>query len=148
MKPMFKSIAVALDSSAAASAALAEATRLAALDGAKLVLTNVLEIDKLAAVTGFQTTYQPTVIRTLERDGETLLREAAAAAAHDGVEALTVTAEGDAVDEILRIAEENNCGLIVLGTHGRGGLPRLFLGSVAEGVLRRSKVPVLVTPVH
>jgi nucleotide-binding universal stress UspA family protein len=51
--------------------------------------------------------------------------------------------EGDASDEILRAAKENNVGLICIGTHGRKGLSRLFLGSVAEGVLRSSTVPVL-----
>jgi nucleotide-binding universal stress UspA family protein len=51
--------------------------------------------------------------------------------------------EGDAVDEILRAAEESACDLIVLGTHGRTGLGRLLLGSVAEQVLRRAPCPVL-----
>jgi nucleotide-binding universal stress UspA family protein len=52
-------------------------------------------------------------------------------------------AEGDAVDEILSAAEENTCDLIVLGTHGRTGLGRLLMGSVAEQVLRRAPCPVL-----
>jgi nucleotide-binding universal stress UspA family protein len=46
-------------------------------------------------------------------------------------------------DEILRVAEELRCDLIVLGTHGRTGLGRLLLGSVAEQVVRRAHCPVL-----
>jgi nucleotide-binding universal stress UspA family protein len=46
-------------------------------------------------------------------------------------------------DEIRRVADEIRCDLIVLGTHGRTGLGRLLLGSVAEHVLRRAKCPVL-----
>jgi nucleotide-binding universal stress UspA family protein len=50
---------------------------------------------------------------------------------------------GDAATEILRIAEEVPCDLIVMGTHGRSGLGRLLTGSVAEAVLRRATCPVL-----
>ena len=44
---------------------------------------------------------------------------------------------------ILDVATEQGCDLIVMGTHGRRGLPRLVLGSVAEKVVRLSPVPVL-----
>jgi nucleotide-binding universal stress UspA family protein len=50
---------------------------------------------------------------------------------------------GDAAEEILRVAEEVGCDLIVMGTHGRSGLGRLLMGSVAEAVLRRARCPVL-----
>lgn len=52
-------------------------------------------------------------------------------------------AEGDAVPEILRVARESACDLIVMGTHGWTGLRRLLMGSVAEGVVRRATCPVL-----
>ena len=51
--------------------------------------------------------------------------------------------EGDAATQILRIAQETGCDLIVLGTHGRTGLGRLLMGSVAEQVLRTATCPVL-----
>ena len=50
---------------------------------------------------------------------------------------------GDAADEIIRLAEETRANLIVMATHGRTGLGRLVLGSVAEAVLRRAPCPVL-----
>lgn len=50
---------------------------------------------------------------------------------------------GDAAEEILRTADEIGCDLIVMGTHGRTGVGRLVLGSVAEAVLRRALCPVL-----
>src|SRR5262245_60293465 len=50
---------------------------------------------------------------------------------------------GDPADEILRVAEEAKCDLIVMGTHGRSGLGRLLMGSVAERVLRKASCPVL-----
>ena len=51
--------------------------------------------------------------------------------------------DGDAAEEILKTAEQRHCDLIVLGTHGRSGLRRLLLGSVAEAVLRKAPCPVL-----
>lgn len=51
---------------------------------------------------------------------------------------------GDAAEEILRVARESGCDLIVMGTHGWTGLNRLLLGSVAERVLRKSPCPVVV----
>jgi nucleotide-binding universal stress UspA family protein len=52
--------------------------------------------------------------------------------------------QGDAQTEIVRVAEEIRADLIVLGSHGRTGLGRLFMGSVAEGVLRQAACPALV----
>ncbi len=52
--------------------------------------------------------------------------------------------EGDAADQIIRVAQQAHCDLIVMGTHGRTGLPRLLLGSVAEKVLRTAPCPVLM----
>ena len=51
--------------------------------------------------------------------------------------------DGEPYAEILRVAEDDSCDLIVMGTHGRTGLPRLLMGSVAEPVLRRASCPVL-----
>jgi len=51
--------------------------------------------------------------------------------------------EGDPATEILRVAEETKTGLIVMGTHGRSGLGRVLMGSVAEAVVRRASCPVL-----
>jgi nucleotide-binding universal stress UspA family protein len=52
-------------------------------------------------------------------------------------------AEGEPVAEILRMARESGCDLIVMGTHGRSGIGRLLMGSVAEQVIRQAPCPVL-----
>jgi nucleotide-binding universal stress UspA family protein len=52
---------------------------------------------------------------------------------------------GDPTAEILRVADEVGADLIVMGTHGRSGLGRVLMGSVAEGVLRAARCPVLIT---
>jgi nucleotide-binding universal stress UspA family protein len=54
-----------------------------------------------------------------------------------------VVADGSPAEEIVRVARERHSDLIVMGTHGRTGLSRLLLGSVAEEVMRRAPCPVL-----
>lgn len=51
--------------------------------------------------------------------------------------------QGNAIDEILNAAQDLNCDLIVLGTHGRTGVGRLFMGSVAEQIIRKATCAVL-----
>jgi nucleotide-binding universal stress UspA family protein len=55
----------------------------------------------------------------------------------------TQLVEGDPAAEILRVAEETGCDLIIMGTHGRTGLERVLMGSVAEQVVRKAPCPVL-----
>jgi nucleotide-binding universal stress UspA family protein len=56
------------------------------------------------------------------------------------------TCEGVAHREIQRVAQEQGADLIVMGTHGRSGLEKLLMGSVAERVIRTSHVPVIAVP--
>lgn len=61
----------------------------------------------------------------------------------EGVSMETRLEVGEAAPIILSIARETNCQLIVMGTHGRSGLGRLLMGSVAEEVVRKAPCPVL-----
>jgi nucleotide-binding universal stress UspA family protein len=60
-----------------------------------------------------------------------------------GIELEPELREGYAAAEILRVAEESQCDLIILGTHGRGEVGRLLVGSVAETVVRGARCSVL-----
>jgi nucleotide-binding universal stress UspA family protein len=55
--------------------------------------------------------------------------------------------EGDAAEMILRVIAELGCDLVVMGTHGRTGLARMLMGSVAEKVVRKARCPVLTVNV-
>jgi universal stress protein A len=92
------------------------------------------------------------------RDGVDLARVDAASALREFVEATfpdrsrrashirMKLAVGNASDVILRSSRTLNAGLIVMGTHGRGGLGKLILGSTTEDVLRRTECPILAVP--
>ena len=141
---MFNTILVAVDESAAAAEAARVAVELARLDHAAVVLANVVDIAKLVTIAGYDTPYPVEAVTSLTDAGPRLLDEVKATYAASGVTIATALGEGDAIDEIVRLAAENGAGLICIGTHGRTGLARLFIGSVAEGVLRAAGVPVLV----
>jgi nucleotide-binding universal stress UspA family protein len=129
----FKRILVAIDESDASAAALSLALDLALSEGSTLVLCTVVEG---AALTG-----EAEEVRNIV---QTLLDTAAERAKSRRVDAETVIAYGPASDELRRVATERRADLIAVGTHGRRGLPRLFLGSVAEDVVRHCSTPVLV----
>ncbi|MEY7847786.1 universal stress protein [Natrarchaeobius sp. A-rgal3] len=76
--------------------------------------------------------------------GRSVLDDAAALAAEHDHEIATELTTGSPDREIARIAETEDFDTIVIGSHGRDGVSRVLLGSVAEKVLRRSAVPVLV----
>lgn len=92
-----------------------------------------------------------TVVYPIEQMGE--LKEAAEkliATVKGRLDASVTTddfiAEGKPSDEIVFVANKWGADLIIIGTHGRTGLKHLIMGSVAENVIRHSKVPVLVIP--
>jgi nucleotide-binding universal stress UspA family protein len=83
-------------------------------------------------------------IPPMPMDREALERQLAAIqSANPTVKITRLLLDGDEVTEILAFAEKAHADLIVMGTHGRTGLGRLFMGSVAEEVLRRAPCPVL-----
>jgi nucleotide-binding universal stress UspA family protein len=61
-----------------------------------------------------------------------------------GVKVEPVYLRGSPAEKILEYAEESNIDLIVMGTQGLTGIKRFLIGSVAENVLRHSKVPVMI----
>ena len=143
---MYKSILVAVDGSQTSELALKEAIRLAKGMGARLLIVNV--VDEI----NFNWAEYPNLTEiwdALVAGGRALLGRAAATAAEAGVQADTRLVEldklGDRVPEALaREADDWPADLIVVGTHGRRGLSHLFLGSVAEGIVRVASQPVLL----
>lgn len=81
---------------------------------------------------------------SLEEEAKELVAEVTAHLQNEGLTASAVVVEGSAAEAILQAVETDQPDLIVMGSRGGGGLPGLNLGSVADRVVRRSSVPVLV----
>ncbi len=84
------------------------------------------------------------LLASLQEAAAELIATKTAGAAAVGVTVEPIVVEGEAAQAVLAAAAAKNAGLIVVGTHGRRGLRRLFIGSVAENIIRRSGVPVAV----
>lgn len=80
----------------------------------------------------------------LEEEGSKALDFVEAEAKKHGVNYKGIAEEGHPPTKIVEIANQENCDLIVMGTHGRTGLAHLFLGSVAEAVIHRADCPVFI----
>ena len=65
-----------------------------------------------------------------------------------GLDATALLVHGATVETILKEASDLNVDIIVVGSHGRGAMYQLLMGSVSEGVLRNSRCPILVVPTH
>lgn len=143
---MFQRILAAYDGSDVARQALRDASQLARDLHAQLRIVSVVDLGPLyfAPVAGFNVAdVEQAVIQQTQQE----LSEAAELARRAGIIAETalLQAAGRRVsDEIIDEATRWPAELIVLGTHGRGGIERLVLGSVAEGVARAAPVPVLL----
>ncbi len=135
---MFARIVVPLDGSPLAEAILTEVGELAALHRADVVLLRVALVHALPGVD--QTDAQVQAVEEAER----YLADVEQRLARHGIRVSSAVRYGRAAEEILDHAQSAGADLIAMSTHGRGGLGRLVLGSVAETVLRASAVPVLL----
>ena len=88
----------------------------------------------------------------IEQDVTVELKKEALHFLHQAKQALgdeamqTIVEDGDVAETILMVASEVKADMIVMGLHGRGGLKKMLLGSVAESVLHRSSIPILIIP--
>lgn len=141
-----KTILMPTDFSENAAAAEPYALELAQQYGAKIVLVNVIDesiyygnIEQSALLSDTQQW-----LESIRTDAEKRLRaKAGELSVKGGIKVETVAGRGNAAQEIEKIATERHADLVVLSTHGFTGFSHLVFGSIAEKVVRSSKVPVL-----
>jgi nucleotide-binding universal stress UspA family protein len=151
---MFQKILVPLDGSDLAEAALAPALELAGLTGGRLVLLRVVPPPPALAMaaadpvtgTGLAAAYVDPVelVEVEEEVADEYLRELRGRLPGGSAPYVFRLRQGEPAREIVSAAEAEGADLIAMSTHGRAGLERLFLGSVADEVLRRTHIPLLL----
>jgi len=143
---MYKRILVPTDGSELAEQATSAAIEFARLSGADIVALSVAEPYPLMPATegglvideGYET-------RALQEAALQYVDKVADAARRAGVHCITTTALSMVPhEEIIHAANEHQCDLIFMASHGRRGLSKLIAGSVTQGVLAHSSIPVLV----
>lgn len=155
---MFSNILVPLDGSELGEKALDTVKNLAGSSEVTVHLIEVVsrkpELEARRGTTGFfQTgtlelgidTARQLIERQLERAKE-YLEMVSVELQSAGINVVTALAEGEADETIVDYAKKNDIDLIVMSTHGHGGIRRLFVGSVTDRVIRSGEKPVLVVP--
>jgi len=143
---MFKKILVCLDGSSLAEQILPYAVEEAQHFGSKLVLLEVTIPPSVVveSTTGY---YHATPLEKIQREdnvSRAYLESLAQPLRDKGLDMECVTLPGKPGETIVSYADENEIDLIALGTRGRSGLGRLVFGSVADYVLKKSGLPILV----
>jgi len=142
---MFRRVVVPLDGSELAERALPQAEDLARLASAPLHLVRVVDVTSLLrGAYGLAVEYAAVdpLLRDERAAAQDYLDRMAREVAARGFAVTTELREGLASRELIDIGQPDD--LVVMASHGRGGVARWFLGSVAEEVVRRSRAPVLL----
>ena len=137
-----KTILVPVDFSEGSTAALNYATGLAAKLDAKIVLLNVIGVQVLGAEYGMPVAAE--AIEMIYDTNQKALDQLVATNKDKASFARTLLETGDPRTMIEAVARKLGTDLIVMGTHGRRGLRRFLIGSVAESVVRTAPCPVLL----
>jgi nucleotide-binding universal stress UspA family protein len=137
--PNMKTILAPLDGSALADRAVPFAATIASRAGWSLLLLRA--VNTLSAPT-------EAAGQALKHEAQEALDATSAALAADGLNIVTRVVDAQPETAILDATADENAGLVVMSTHGRGGLGRFIYGSVADTVLRHAPVPVLTVPPH
>jgi nucleotide-binding universal stress UspA family protein len=139
---MYKSILVPLDGSKLAEAILPEIVKVASSMKARIILLRVCRAHVFPGK-------DPTKAEVeVIREAEKYLNEIAKQLTNKDLDAEIHVRYGDVADEILNHSKRNEIDLISMSTHGRSGLGRWLLGSVAEKIVRHSEKPVLLLRAH
>lgn len=139
---LYKKILIATDGSEYTKNAVDYGIDMAKNTGAKLHAIYVVDTAAFASIpmdAAWESMYE-----LLRQEGDEATKYVADKADAEGLEVDRNTIEGHPADEIIKYAEKNSMSIIVMGTLGKSGLDRFLLGSVAEKVVRNSKIPVLV----
>ena len=137
---LFERIILATDGSKNSTAAVTEALRIGRESGSEVYVVSVIDTRRLSSVS-------PEIqvagsIERMQAEAELIVGTVKKLGSGQAVE--TSVLYGDPVNEIIRFSRETSADLIVVGTRGKSGIERIFLGSVAEGVVREAPCPVLV----
>jgi len=137
----FRSIVIATDGSENTWKATSYGIKIAKLSGATV---HALYVMDTSSVSQSWTAGKEIIYEILKKEGQKATSKVKECGGASDVEVKEVILEGHPSREIIDFAEDNEIDLIVMGTLGKTGLDKFLMGSVAENVVRNSKVPVMI----
>ena len=142
----YQNILVAVDDSPISYAAVEHAEQLAKIMNSQVTVLSVLAVDPMIGVDFYKIAPSITeYVMAAEKNAQGRLDDIQQTLTQHGVQATTkIARESSTATAILKVAEEIQADLIIMGSHGHKGLKKWVLGSVAQEVLSSSHYPVLV----
>jgi nucleotide-binding universal stress UspA family protein len=146
----FKKIMIATDGSECSRLVADKGIELARLSGGTVYAVYVVSTAYLLSMDGDYFSpmsvnpYWESIHEALKNQGKKAVNDVKVLGEMKGINIESVLLEGNPSDELIRYAEEEKMDIVIMGTLGKTGLDRLLLGSVAENLVRHSKVPVMV----
>ena len=141
-----KTILVPIDFSAVTSQVTRFARQLAKLTGSRIVLLHVVQVPIIIEPFGLGVEPMAQAMVADQRESIRRLKRLAAACRRGMGDVRTICQVGNPATVVLAQAAKLRADLIVLGSHGRGAVYDLLIGSTAHGVLRRAACPVVIVP--
>ncbi|MPN03026.1 TRAP-T-associated universal stress protein TeaD [bioreactor metagenome] len=141
-RDFFRNIVIATDGSENTHRAISYGIDIAKLSGATVHALYVVNTSPV--ISDSWTVGKENIYEIIRSEGEKAVSEVKKIGEASGTEVREVVLDGYPSNEIIDFAENNDIDLIVMGTLGKTGLDRVLIGSVAEKVVRGSKVPVMV----
>ena len=141
---MYKKILVPLDRSKRAEKILPHVEDLASHYKAEVILLMTIPHFQAAAVDGSFVEFSEKDFNTQLEKAKFYLKDVVDNFRQKDIGASILVTKGPAVENIIQTAEKEDVGLIAMTSHGRGGLTRVFYGSVVSGVLNRADRPLLI----
>jgi len=145
---MPKRVLVAVDGSAASLEAARMGVEAARISAGQVRAVYVADVQRLAHLPGYSSFpgIKEKLLELMEKEGRLAMGYVYHIAREAGVPCEVAVLRGDPAQELLRASDEWPAELIVLGRVGHSGLAKAILGSIAEKVVRRARVPVLLVP--
>ena len=142
MKP-FRRILVATDFTPASEPALDEAIEMAKGDGTELLIAHAYQLPNMPGTESGGAAVYEEWVKELRDSVEERLKPLVERARGEGIHAEALILTGTPSEAITEAAAEQAADLVIMGTHGRKGVSKLFLGSVASRVISSAPCPVL-----
>ena len=140
---MYKKILVPLDGSPLAEAVLPHAEALAKSEHAEIIILRVPNAP-ISEFLSRDPMIAEMIHTDMEKESEEYVREKVAMLEKDNIKVTGITKDGLVPDTILAVADETHADIIAMSTHGRTGISRWLMGSVADKIIHHAHIPVML----
>ena len=140
---MYKKILVPLDGSPLAEAVLPHAEAIAKFENGEIIILRVIDMP-ITEFLARDPLVADMIHKDAEKESEKYVHDKVAALEREHIKVNGMAKEGSVPDTILEVAEQTHADVIAMSTHGRTGMQRWLMGSVADKVVSHAHIPVML----